>query len=420
MAVTCMIVLFSLQSLLRLDLLAWIVGLPILLAAIILLYYQYHQSRALKSELGMLSKMKIHSVEYDLVLKAMKLAIWHLDLPTRAFTIETDYRDASDSNDFPPGASIDDVYQRILPEDADKVRKGLIELALGRADVYHEQFQMQVPHSDRRYWLEGFATVDKRDLQGKPQRIVGTLMRIDQQKGIENALMEAVYHAEESDRLKSAFLANISHEIRTPLNAIVGFSEVLTNVDDESERAGLMDLIKQNNAELLRIFDDIVSMSKLEARGAEALKKSTFKLKDVLEELADKYQDKSRETGVPIVIDHADKLPELNTDRDRLREILNQYLNNAMKFTKEGQVTMGCISQGDKVRIWVRDTGIGIPASMCNEHLFERFVKVDEFVPGTGLGLSICRSLALTMNGEVGVKSQQDKGSVFWVELEKN
>ena len=205
MAVTCMIVLFSLQSLLRLDLMEWIVGLPILLAAIILLYYQYHQSRALKSELGMLSKMKIHSVEYDLVLKAMKLAIWHLDLPTRAFTIETDYRDASDSNDFPPGASIDDVYQRILPEDADKVRKGLIELALGRADVYHEQFQMQVPHSDRRYWLEGFATVDKRDLQGKPQRIVGTLMRIDQQKGIENALMEAVYHAEESDRLKSAF-----------------------------------------------------------------------------------------------------------------------------------------------------------------------------------------------------------------------
>ena len=91
-----------------------------------------------------------------------------------------------------------------------------------------------------------------------------------------------------------------------------------------------------------------------------------------------------------------------------------------MKFTTAGSVTLGCDDQQDRWRIWVRDTGIGIPASMCNEHLFERFVKVDEFVPGTGLGLSICRSLALTMNGEVGVKSQQDKGSIFWVELEKN
>ena len=420
MAVTCMIVLFSLHSLMRMDILAWIVGLPVLLAAIILLYYQYLQSRTLKSEMELLSKMKIHSVEYDLVLKAMKLAIWHLDIPARAFTLETDYRDASDTNDFPPGISIDDVYQRILPEDADKIKKGIAELASGRADVYHEQFQMQVPHSNRRYWLEGFATVDKRDMQGKPLSIVGTLMRIDQQKSIENALMEAVYHAEESDRLKSAFLANISHEIRTPLNAIVGFSEVLTSVEDESERMGLLNLIKKNNADLLRIFDDIMSMSKLEARGGEALKKSTFKLKDVLEELADKYQDMSKQTGVPIVIENVEQLPILNTDRDRLREILNQYLDNAMKFTKEGQVTIGCMSQGDKVRIWVRDTGIGIPDSMCNEHLFERFVKVDEFVSGTGLGLSICRSLALSMNGEVGVKSQQGKGSTFWIELENN
>ena len=420
MAVTCMIVLFSLHSLMRMDILVWIVGLPVLLAAIILLYYQYRQSRTLKSEMELLSKMKIHSVEYDLVLKAMKLAIWHLDIPTRSFTLETDYRDASDTNDFPPGISIDDVYQRILPEDADKIKKGIAELASGRADVYHEQFQMQVPHSNRRYWLEGFATVDKRDMQGKPLSIVGTLMRIDQQKSIENALMEAVYHAEESDRLKSAFLANISHEIRTPLNAIVGFSEVLTSVEDESERMGLLDLIKKNNADLLRIFDDIMSMSKLEARGGEALKKSTFKLKDVLEELADKYQDMSKQTGVPIVIENVEQLPKLNTDRDRLREILNQYLDNAMKFTKEGQVTIGCTSQGDKVRIWVRDTGIGIPDTMCNEHLFERFVKVDEFVSGTGLGLSICRSLALSMNGEVGVKSQQGKGSTFWIELENN
>lgn len=403
----------------RLDILIWIVGIPMLLTALVLLWIQYRHSRTLKGNVTRLAKLKNHSVEYDFILKAMKLAVWRLDVPTHAVMLKSDYRDQNDSVSISSDSTIEEVYELMDPADAEMVRQGMEDLMAGRMDDLHLQYRMRIPHSDNFYWTEGFATIDKRDLQGNPLSVVGAIMRIDQQKEIEKALMDAVYHAEESDRLKSAFLANISHEIRTPLNAIVGFSDVLTLVEDEEERRKLIGLIKKNNDHLLRLFDDIVSMSKLEARGGGELNTSTFGVELVFMELITKYGLQCKEKGVPIVVEDAGSLPTLTTDRDRLREILNQYVNNALKFTSEGQVTLGCTSVGNKYRIWVRDTGKGIPEDKCDERLFERFFKVDEFVPGTGLGLSICRSLAMTLNGDVGMASTYGEGSVFWVELNK-
>lgn len=411
-------VLFPLIASVRLDILAWIVVVPLIVAALVLLWVQYRHYRVLKDSMTQLSRLKNHSVEYDFVLKAMKLAIWRMDVPTHAVMLESDYRDHSDCISIPPNTSIEEVCDMMEPADAELVRRGIEDLMAGRMDDLHLQYRMRI-HGDQFYWSEGFATIDKRDLQGNPLSIVGAIMRVDQQKEIEKALMDAVYHAEESDRLKSAFLANISHEIRTPLNAIVGFSDVLTLVDDEAERKKLTNLIKKNNDHLLRLFDDIVSMSKLEARGSSELKTSTFELAPVFNELIAKYDLQCKQMGVPIVVEGADHLPTLTTDRDRLREILNQYVNNALKFTSKGQVTLGCTLVSNKYRIWVRDTGKGIPEESCNERLFERFYKVDEFAPGTGLGLSICRSLAMTLRGDVGVESTLGEGSVFWVELEQ-
>jgi signal transduction histidine kinase len=390
-----------------------------LLTALVLLWIQYRHSRTLKGNVTRLAKLKNHSVEYDFILKAMKLAVWRLDVSTHAVMLKSDYRDQNDSVSISSDSTIEEVYELMDPADAEMVRQGMEDLMAGRMDDLHLQYRMRIPHSDNFYWTEGFATIDKRDLQGNPLSVVGAIMRIDQQKEIEKALMDAVYHAEESDRLKSAFLANISHEIRTPLNAIVGFSDVLTLVEDEEERRKLIGLIKKNNDHLLRLFDDIVSMSKLEARGGGELNTSTFGVELVFMELITKYDLQCKEKGVPIVVEDAGSLPTLTTDRDRLREILNQYVNNALKFTSEGQVTLGCTSVGNKYRIWVRDTGKGIPEDKCDERLFERFFKVDEFVPGTGLGLSICRSLAMTLNGDVGMASTYGEGSVFWVELNK-
>jgi signal transduction histidine kinase len=419
MTLTVATVFSPLIASIRLDILIWIVGIPMLLTALVLLWIQYRHSRTLKGNVTRLAKLKNHSVEYDFILKAMKLAVWRLDVPTHAVMLKSDYRDQNDSVSISSDSTIEEVYELMDPADAEMVRQGMEDLMAGRMDDLHLQYRMRIPHSDNFYWTEGFATIDKRDLQGNPLSVVGAIMRIDQQKEIEKALMDAVYHAEESDRLKSAFLANISHEIRTPLNAIVGFSDVLTLVEDEEERRKLIGLIKKNNDHLLRLFDDIVSMSKLEARGGGELNTSTFGVELVFKELITKYDLQCKEKGVPIVVEDAGSLPTLTTDRDRLREILNQYVNNALKFTSEGQVTLGCTSVGNKYRIWVRDTGKGIPEDKCDERLFERFFKVDEFVPGTGLGLSICRSLAMTLNGDVGMASTYGEGSVFWVELNK-
>lgn len=419
MTLTVATVFSPLIASIRLDILIWIVGIPMLLTALVLLWIQYRHSRTLKGNVTRLAKLKNHSVEYDFILKAMKLAVWRLDVPTHAVMLKSDYRDQNDSVSISSDSTIEEVYELMDPADAEMVRQGMEDLMAGRMDDLHLQYRMRIPHSDNFYWTEGFATIDKRDLQGNPLSVVGAIMRIDQQKEIEKALMDAVYHAEESDRLKSAFLANISHEIRTPLNAIVGFSDVLTLVEDEKERRKLIGLIKKNNDHLLRLFDDIVSMSKLEARGGGELNTSTFGVELVFKELITKYDLQCKEKGVPIVVEDAGSLPTLTTDRDRLREILNQYVNNALKFTSEGQVTLGCTSVGNKYRIWVRDTGKGIPEDKCDERLFERFFKVDEFVPGTGLGLSICRSLAMTLNGDVGMASTYGEGSVFWVELNK-
>lgn len=416
MVMTSSVILFALRDLWRLDIMVWIVGIPLLVCATIWLLYQLRQSRLLNEKLSLLSKMQRHSVEYDLVLKVMKMAIWRIDVQSRTITFESDFRDVVGSYHFSPNTPLEEFYDLMLPQYRSKIETAIKELAEGRAEEAHEQFETRMPHSDQIHWEDAYATIEKRDLNGRTKVIVGTLTIIDGQKSIERALIDARNHAEESDRLKSAFLANMSHEIRTPLNAIVGFSDVLSMAQSDEERAELVSLIKQNNAHLLRLFDDMANMSKLEA-GDEAVKKEHFDLNQLLMDVVDKFADKSKETGVKIEVETMDDAVKPYSDRNRLREILNQYMDNAMKFTSKGVVTIGYQTNNKRLRIWVRDTGKGIPANHCNEHIFERFVKVDEFVPGTGLGLSICRSLALSIGGKVGVESKLNVGSLFWVEI---
>ena len=410
------VILFALRDLWRLDILIWIAGIPLLLCAVMWLVYQVRQGRQLRGELSLLSKMQRHSVEYDLVMKVMKLAIWRLDVQNNTITFETDFRDIVGTAHFPPNTPMEEFLDLVLPEYRNQIQRALRDLKEGHIDEVHEQFRTRMPHSDQIHWEDAFATIEKRDRDGKASVIVGTLMFIDNQKDIESALIDARNHAEESDRLKSAFLANMSHEIRTPLNAIVGFSDVLPMAQNEEERTELVKLIKQNNARLLRLFNDMANMAQLEA-GGDAVKKDRFDLNQLLMEVSDKFADKSQETGVKIEVEAPANAVKPFTDRNRLREILNQYMDNALKFTSKGVITLGYEVNNGMLRVWVRDTGKGIPAVHCNDHIFEQFVKIDEFVPGTGLGLSICRSLALSIGGKVGVESKENVGSLFWVEI---
>ena len=411
------IFLVDISSLMRIDVMIWVAGIPVVFFLLVILLYQVRQYRQLKVELVQLAAINRHSIEYELVLKAMKLSTWRIDVAEGVVSYESDYR--SKTNSFVPqsGATIDGMYDLIHIDDRDTVREALTGLMEGKYEDYHQKYRAQASPSSPFYWEETFATIDKYDIDGNPLTIVGTSMRIDEQKEIEQALIDARNHAEESDRLKSAFLANITHEVRTPLNAIVGFSDVLPMAQSEEERNELIKLIKQNNAHLLRLFDDMMNISKLEAGNQGEIVKDTFELTPLFRELADKYLAVALDKGLSISLDETAEPVLVHTDRDRLKEILNQYMNNAVKFTSTGGITLGSDKTPSSIRIWVRDTGKGIPADKCNEHLFERFVKVDDFVAGTGLGLSICRSLADVLGGQVGVESVYGQGSTFWVEV---
>lgn len=411
------IFLTDISGLMRIDILIWVAGVPAILVLLFALFYQVRQYRQLKAELAQLAKIKRHNIEYELVLKAMKLSTWRLNVPEGTVAYESDYRSGKYSFSPQAGIPVEGTFALIHADDRERVREALTGLMKGKYEDYHQQYRAQATPSSPYYWAETFATVEKRDIDGKPLTIVGTSMRIDAQKEIEQALIEARNQAEESDRLKSAFLANITHEVRTPLNAIVGFSDVLPMAQSEEERNELIKLIKQNNAHLLRLFDDMMNISKLEAGNNGEIVKEDFELLPLLQEMVEKYQPVASDNGVAVEMDGAAESIIIHTDRDRLKEILNQYMNNAVKFTAAGSIRLGYDKLPSSQRIWVRDTGKGIPADKCNDRLFERFVKVDDFVAGTGLGLSICRSLADLLGGKVGVESVYQKGSTFWVEI---
>ena len=374
------ILLFNFSSLTRIDVLLWVVGIPAVIAFVIALYLQIRQHSRLKTELDQLNSIKHYNIEYELVLKAMRLSIWHLDVVERTVTFESDYRDEM-NNYVPDGeTSIDTLFDCLVPEDLERVREAMLGLMEGKYEDYHQQYRLQTPQTQNTYWEETFATVDKRDMEGKPLSIVGTTMRIDE-------------------------------------HAIVCFSDILPMAQSDEERNELIKLIKQNNAHLLRLFDDMMNMSRLESGNAGSIVKEDFELASLFSELVEKYQAPCMEKNLELSIEDSASGDMVHTDRGRLREILNQYLNNALKFTSAGSISLGYEKQLSTVRIWVRDTGKGIPADKCNDHLFERFVKVDDFVAGTGLGLSICRSLAESLDGRVGVDSVFGEGSTFWVEI---
>ena len=233
---------------------------------------------------------------------------------------------------------------------------------------------------------------------------------------MEEALISARNKAEESDRLKTAFLANMGHEIRTPLNAIVGFADVLPMVDNAEDRNHLIREIQNNNQKLLRVIDGLVSMSKVEAEG-QSLVRSQTELNALLRRIADHTAPIVDRTAVVVATEFPYAELMLTTDVSKLTEIINHFMQNAVKFTESGSITLGYeLQDGEHVRIWVRDTGKGIPEE-DKDRIFERFVKLDEYVPGTGLGLAMARTYAKSLGGTIGVETRLGHGSTFWVRL---
>jgi signal transduction histidine kinase len=403
------------QSTFSTEVVVWIVGSILLVASIVLLVWQRKAGRELSMELSHLEKMKKHNVEYELVLKAMRLCTWHIDVAARTITYDNDFRERNDCFMPEPGTSLDVLVEAMADADKKRIQKSLEEICEGDKDKYHEISQIRSSQDGSYYWTESYATVTTRDTEGKPLVIVGTSMCIDERKEMESALVIARNKAEESDRLKSAFIANMSHEIRTPLNAIIGFTSVLPDIDGDEERKELIGLIQENNQKLLRIIDDVMNISKIES-GKEKLVMTSFELNDFIRSVMDGHVP-NLQPGVSLSAMFNQSALNVTTDMDRLREILNHLLSNAVKFTSKGSIIIGYDAPHEgRVRLWVQDTGKGISPEH-QERVFERFFKVDEYIPGAGLGLSICRTMAYSIGGDVGVESTLGEGSKFWVDL---
>ena len=236
---------------------------------------------------------------------------------------------------------------------------------------------------------------------------------ITTRKQVELELIQAKEKAEESDRLKSAFLANMSHEIRTPLNAIVGFSSLLAETDEAELRHVYMSLVQENNELLLNLISDILDISKIEA-GMIDLVMGRVDVPQLCREVIATFSHKKRDTAVELRFDENSPQIVIDADKNRIMQVLSNFLTNALKFTAKGSITLSyTLEDENQVRFCVTDTGKGIPDEQKHE-IFNRFVKLDSFVQGAGLGLSICQSLVKRMGGKIGVESREGEGSCFW------
>ena len=251
-------------------------------------------------------------------------------------------------------------------------------------------------------------------LLNEEENMVLTVHDITQLKQAEKQLTLAKEKAENADLSKSAFLANMSHEIRTPLNAITGFAEILASANTEEEKAQYQEIIKMNADLLLQLVNDILDMSKIEAGTLEFVY-TKVDINLLLSDLRQLFQMRVNDAGGNIQIIAEPGLPActIETDRNRIAQVLSNFTTNAIKFTQKGTISIGYEARDTELYFYVTDTGAGIPADKLPE-VFGSFVKLNKDKKGTGLGLSISKTIVNKLEGQIGAESVEGKGSTFW------
>ena len=340
-----------------------------------------------------------------------KVGFAHFNVLTRdGYAQDTWYRNLGEKEGTPMPQVIG-VYAHVVPEDQAVLKNFVGEVKTGKATSLRKE--VRVCRENGKYtWTS--INVMVRDY--RPQDGIIEMLCINYDitplKETEQKLIIARDKAEELDRLKSAFLANMSHEIRTPLNAIVGFSSLLAETDSRNERQEYIKIVQENNELLLQLISDILDLSKIEAGTFNFVYTNV----DVNETCAEIIKSMSMKVGKGIELIFEEPFPEcyIYTDKNRFTQVISNFINNALKFTQQGSITLGYEQVShQKIKFYVRDTGMGIPEEK-QKSIFERFVKLNTFVQGTGLGLSICKSIVSQMGGEIGVDSTEGIGSCFW------
>lgn len=351
----------------------------------------------------------------ETALAAADVSPWRWELDNRTVYCQKILSDADgETSQRDLALTEDKMFSHISRADRERICRVANELITGKIKVAEAEYRTSILVNGKLQtdWIEVRATVGARNQDGRPLALVGSRQVITHRKRMEEELVKARMHAEESNRLKSAFLANMSHEIRTPLNAIVGFSELLANTENKEERNEYEQIIKRNSELLLQLVSDILDLSKIEA-GTMEFAESDFDLNQLMADMysifckhlpADKSVALSYTPGMEKCV--------IRSERNRLTQLLTNLLTNAVKFTEKGSIRFGYEREGDFLHFRVKDTGCGI-AKEKQKDIFNRFVKLNSFKQGTGLGLSICKCIVDTLGGEIGVDSEPGQGSLF-------
>lgn len=343
-------------------------------------------------------------------IQASGLVHWRYDNRIRRFS---SYNDPVTNFDSSVWLTPEDYLGTVHPDD----RPGIMDYLRMMDDGadFSDEAPMRVKTTYDDGWQDCVVTGTsflKDHATGKVLLYTGFRRNVTSWKKMVNELSEAKERAERSDKLKSAFLANISHEIRTPLNAIIGFSNLLTNTDKKEEIAEYQRIIVTNSDLLLRLINDILDLSKIEA-GFIDRQLSEFDLSVYFDELYGSVRQAMANPSVELVCDNPYESCLVRMDANRLAQVVLNYATNAIKCTYRGEIRMGYRRQGEGIYFYVSDTGIGIP-DKDKPRLYRRFEKLNEFAQGTGLGLVICKVVTEASGGRVGFESEEGVGSTFW------
>ena len=347
---------------------------------------------------------------FDLVGDYAKVGYAHFDALSRdGYALRSWYRNVGEEEGTPLPEIIG-IHSHFHPEDRAVMIDFLDKVIKGESSKLSRD--VRIRRADGNYtWTRVNVLVRNYQPQDNIIEMLCINFDITELKETERMLIGAKEKSEEADRLKSAFLANMSHEIRTPLNAIVGFSSLLEEAEDAEEKHLYATIIEENNKLLLQLISDILDLSKIEA-GTFDIIPEQVDAQQLCNELLQSMQVRATEQ-VEILL--APELPELTftSDKNRLYQVLLNFVTNALKFTSEGSIVIDYRINGNEVRFSVQDTGMGIEPEK-QEAIFTRFVKLNNFIAGTGLGLPICQSIVTQLGGKIGVESEPGKGSCFW------
>lgn len=350
-------------------------------------------------------KLEEYQTKSEFIIKVNGITLTQYDVYKQCFA-----RINEDESRENTSYSIDQYLSMVYPEDLPIATQFVAKL--NKAEESKIDTEFRIISEDGTYsWYNVTTAAYKYDDHGRITSYMGLRRDDTKWKAINNDLILLREKAEASNKLKSAFLANMSHEIRTPLNAIVGFSELIIDMDDKEEQAEFIEIVKTNNELLLQLINDVLDLSRIEA-GYINFNYDMFDFSEYFRELGMSLKLKASKNVELVCVNRYEDL-KICSDRNRITQVITNFVTNAFKFTAKGCVTLDYVYENDGIKVSVTDSGIGITSDNLNR-VFERFEKLNDFAQGTGLGLSICKVIIEALQGKIGVESEFGVGSRFW------